>query len=121
MLETAKSHNIGVMFDGHDGDTAVSYGYGLLSELALQGKIINVYINTIINRFSNQFILFPEQRHILSKLNLLNPYFVTQTGIKERLHTVCNSIPHRGQTERQWHQAAIQQYLPSKRLLRLNR
>lgn len=131
LLQLARKQHIGVMLDGHDGDTAVSYGHGLLPELALQGrllrlaqecnqigqknicalprKLFNVYVNTAINLLLAKHLCFPEQKSMVTGVNMLNPHLLQETQILFRLQSLAKSIPHRGQTELQWHTAALLQ------------
>ena len=43
VMKTAKTQGIKIILSGHDGDSAVSYGYGLLPELARKGRFLKLY------------------------------------------------------------------------------
>ncbi|MBU1420030.1 MAG: asparagine synthase (glutamine-hydrolyzing) [Proteobacteria bacterium] len=126
-----KQQGIKVLLDGHDGDAAVSYGYGLWPQLAMQGKLIRLY---------REFMLLPQAtakrsfRRILSlyrnillqnspfqahqapihsqysdSLNLLTPTFRRETNIEERLNNFVKTLPNSCQPEEKHHKSNISQ------------
>ena len=128
MLHEAKAQNIGVMLDGHDGDSAVSYGYGLLPELALKGRLLrlavqyyhidqtslkslprivkNILLCSIKNAFFRDY-LFPEQKAVLANITYLSPHLLSRTTIKDRLESYVRALPNKGQNEKEWHFSSI--------------
>lgn len=126
-----KQKGIKVLLDGHDGDSAVSYGYGLLPQLAMQGKLIKLYqelmsfpqasakksIRNILNLYYNilirnvPFYTYQSASHsqFLQSLTLLNPTFRRQTNIESRVHNFIKTLPNPYQPEKTFHKLNISQ------------
>lgn len=119
-----------IMLDGHDGDSAVSYGLGLFRELALQGnirgllreyrdfspssntilhikKIFKLYCN--IGRDSIPFCscIQREKRRFKKSFEILNPVFALKTDINKRLLDIISHQPIQGLTEQQFHKRNV--------------
>ena len=123
-----------IMLDGHDGDSAVSYGLGLFRELALQGnilglideykkfapsssnlrilrKIFRLYCNLIRERIPLFSFYSEEKRRINRTLRVLNHEFVSKTNIRERLSLYFENQPIEGLSEQEYHRRSILQPL----------
>lgn len=126
-----RQKGIKVLLDGHDGDSAVSYGYGLLPQLAMQGKLIRLYqelmsfpkasakktLRDILTLYYNILIhkipFYTDQSAPRSQfsqsLALLNPAFRKQTNIKTRINEFIKTLPHASHPERKFHKLNISQ------------
>lgn len=130
LMSLAGKTGIRVMLDGHDGDSAVSYGYGLLSELFMRGKLLRLAkechamgnsspVKGTIKRFlgvckhSALYKISPllpiglQQNHFAGMAENLNPSFLRRTGIRKRLLRAEAERPKSGQTEYEIHRRSI--------------
>ena len=130
LLEVAKQNGIRVLLDGHDGDSAVSYGYGLLSELFLQGRwlslikechftsnsptftktirhFLRVCKNTTLYKIPSNLpvVLQPKIFPDISKY--LNPAFIPNCSIKDRILVMQTGQAKPGQIEIDRHLSGI--------------
>jgi asparagine synthase (glutamine-hydrolysing) len=135
LLQMARESGVRVLLDGHDGDAAVSYGYGLFTELALSGKIgkllrefkkignatlpglikkiLRIYSDVLLNAFPTLRYLLRERREIRENLKTLNPPFRQQTDIKNRLRNEQRILPCPGQNEATYHKLNLTQPIHS--------
>lgn len=133
LLPMAQREGVRVLLDGHDGDSAVSYGYTLLPELARKGKWwqlikekrdINPLSRLSLMRFLfriNKIILLRQiprqlytprdQREFLKLTDQLNPELIQKTGIKNRLIEHARHLPDVYQKEQTFHLLNISQPL----------
>jgi asparagine synthase (glutamine-hydrolysing) len=130
LLKKAQQCKIRTLFDGHDGDSAISYGSGFLNELLYSGRLIRLIrecraignSNTIQSTlrtlrrvtagccFSKlQFagLHSPAQKAITTNIQLLSRSFAEETCVKERLLHESRRIGEQGLNERIIQQNAI--------------
>ncbi|MFH2124844.1 MAG: asparagine synthase (glutamine-hydrolyzing) [Pseudomonadota bacterium] len=131
LLHQIKKCGVKVLLDGHDGDAAVSYGHGLLPQLAMQGKLIRLYReftidpNSTVKRSSLgilrlyrdilarklPFYLYKSHTHaqFLKNLNFLTTAYRGESGIKNRMNTLLKELPEPCQSEEKYHKLNISQ------------
>lgn len=131
LLHLAQKHGVKVLLDGHDGDSTVSHGFGLLPQLALQGRVLRLYQelmgfphatrrNTIRNilymyrglmlnnlPFYNYKTQYKSEW--LSNLSFLSPECLTKTGAATRLKCLMKELPDSYQTEGKRHRLSVNQ------------
>ncbi len=130
LMIKAQCLGIGTLFDGHDGDTAISHGLGFLNELLLGGHFIRLFrecsvvgtnpclrstignILRIIRECGYDIFQFtgirsPDQKIFLNATNYLNSSFATKTNIQERLLQESNRCAHRDRSEQLSHMVSI--------------
>lgn len=71
--KAAQLDNVRILFEGHDGDTAISHGYGLFPELLKKGKFIRAY-KEVYHRCGNK-------KQALSYLKYISKELLKQTVI----------------------------------------
>jgi asparagine synthase (glutamine-hydrolysing) len=125
----AYNQDIKILFDGHDGDAAVSYGSGLLNELLWKLKLSRLFLEcyTIGNKRSVFLALrrcaavlkhnfsrkFPNVLHLLEKKNKLsdNLYYLNQDFAEytqiATLLTEHNHSTNQGRSELEMHTSSI--------------
>lgn len=126
----ARKAGMRIMLDGHDGDSAISYGIGLFRELALQGnvrglideyrafdssssilvlmkKILRAYYN--LGREKIPIISFynEEKKRLMKSLSILDQNFVSKINIVERLSFLLQQQPIQGLSEQEHHRRNI--------------
>lgn len=129
---TCMSKNAGmrVMLDGHDGDSAVSYGIGLFRELALQGnvpgmikeykaynpairrlnlikKILRIYLNICCERVPIISFVSKEKKRLHQSLGILNTNFKKKINFTDRLSVFLRNQPLQGLNEREYHRRNV--------------
>lgn len=131
LLHQVKKCGVKVLLDGHDGDSAVSYGHGLLPQLAMQGKLIRLYSEFTIDPHSTvkrstlgilrlyrdilasklPFCLYKSHTHaqFLKNLNFLTTAYRGETGIKDRMNKLVKNLPEPYQPEGKHHKLNISQ------------
>lgn len=131
LLSIARKAGIRVLLDGHDGDSAISHGYSLFTELALSGKIIQLakcfeesgvnsqkstikkifqlYWNIYCIKIRGVFLITPFKMGRLEVMNKLNPKFARKTKVKQRLVEQFRFLPVFGQKESLYHYNNITQ------------
>jgi asparagine synthase (glutamine-hydrolysing) len=131
LLSMTRDNGVRVLLDGYDGDSAVSYGYNLVSELALSvnlkklvqcysyscrnskyqifKKIFLLYLNIVKEKMPVSCIFSSKRKYISDKLNMLDPEFANITNMKERLAQHLSSMPRLGQDEKTYHLKRISQ------------
>lgn len=136
LMVLARKAGVRILLDGHDGDSAVSHGSGLLPELLIHGKwlrlakechamgsspsvknamrfFLRVCKDTILNAISPISPVLFQQRHFSRTLMNLDPIFLAQTNIRERLLLAEANRPKPGQTEFLRHKRTITQPMHS--------
>lgn len=125
LLLMAKKNGVRIMLDGHDGDSAVSYGLGLFPELMLKGKILKLLseLKAIGNPGSIELVkrivrvlrdivkanqsmpFFKRDKEVFVKEaeEKLNPDFWNGTCIKERLRKHFSIKAQAGNVEQTQH------------------
>lgn len=120
----AQRVGVRVVLDGHDGDSAVSYGIGLFPELALQGrlfrlfsefqktgsyttfelfkKIASTYRNIARNKWPGKFGIKKNEK-ILDLVSILHPEFAKDIDIERRITDYLNLQCNSGQIEQEQH------------------
>lgn len=86
LLEAAHASGIGVLLDGHGGDEIVSYGFGLMNELARSGKWLKLWRATRA----------PALKHGASRTALMRQYSVHSryaNGLLWRLQARRKKLP----------------------------
>ncbi len=131
----AAKKGVRVLLDGHDGDSAISHGTGVLSEYLLQGhwfrlaqecraignhsfrkslrmflKVVKATVSCRITPFFPGGVLPGE---IPERLSNLNPSFIRQNAIRDRLLLAAASKPRFGQDAFSHHRNTIMQPLHS--------
>lgn len=131
LLRLAQQSGVKVMLDGHDGDATVSHGYGLLPQLALQGRIVRLYRelmgfpyatrkNTIRNilymyrglLLGNLSFCNFEQRNKSGwrhNLSYLTPECLSKTNAGPKLERLLRELPDSYQTEEKRHRLSVTQ------------
>ncbi len=130
LMKKAHQCKVRTLFDGHDGDSAISYGSGFLNELLYSGRLIRLIkecraignSNTVQSTlrtllrvtagccFSKlQFtgLRSPAQKALAANIHLLNRSFAKETYVKERLLQESKQIGEQGLSERIIQQNAI--------------
>lgn len=129
LLHMAQQRGIRVLLDGYDGDSAVSHGYGLLPQLAIQGKLTKLYRElmgfpyaTRKNTIRNILYMYrgllldkmpfhtyypPNKREWLRKLAYLTPECLSKTDAANRLKRLMEKLPDSYQTEQKRHRLSI--------------
>ncbi len=126
LMALAKKHGIRTLLDGHDGDSAISHGTGLLPELLMGGHWIRlikechaitetpsikrtlynfyrVCRNCITYNTSSLIPVAYQRNHFLHTLSFLNPSFITRNEIENRLLTAEANKADIGQREYERH------------------
>lgn len=108
LMKKAHQCNVGTLFDGHDGDSAISYGSGFLNELLYSGRLIKlirecraigssstlqstlrtlyrVAAGCCFSKLQFTGLRSPAQKAFAANIHLLNGSFAKETYIKERL------------------------------------
>jgi asparagine synthase (glutamine-hydrolysing) len=133
LLHKAKQSGVKVLLDGHDGDSAVSYGHGLFPQLAMQGKLIRLYREFMIAPHSTvkrstldilrlyrdllaynlPFYPYKSQAHtqFSQNLNFLTSACRGETDIENRMNTLLKVLPNPYQPEEKYHKLNISQPL----------
>ncbi|MDA3971875.1 MAG: asparagine synthase-related protein [Desulfobulbaceae bacterium] len=133
LLAQAQKAGVRVLLDGHDGDSAVSYGYGRLAELAGQGRIfqlareyqgiksLNPY--RAVRRILALYRLLLRKKRpfpnnvssgnaaLKQNLEMCNPEFLLKSGVEERLLQLLEKMPDRSLPEAELHYLNINQPL----------
>jgi len=132
LMALARGTGIRILLDGHDGDNAVSYGLGLLSELFMKGKwfrlakecrglgntpslkktfknFLCVCRDCALIRFSSFLPATTQKYNFIETVVNLNPSFVRQTDINNRLTQAEAKRAKQGQPEYLRHKLAIMQ------------
>ncbi len=131
LLQQAKGAGVRIMLDGHDGDSAVSYGYRLLTEYAISLKFYKLYkcykdlgvtsntqvvknILSLLCKITNakihtQLGISPFRKEIRKEIRKLAPDFVRQTDIQRRLKQNMDAMPFSYQVEKDFHLKNITQ------------
>jgi asparagine synthase (glutamine-hydrolysing) len=104
ILKNASKNKVRIFLDGHDGDSAISYGLGLFPELLKKMKFKTAFMESVhIHRSRKQSLIYLlntgkqiiQRSSILSCLlsrnppktpAILSPSFAKQTGIQDRFH-----------------------------------
>lgn len=131
LLHMAQQGGIRVLLDGHDGDATISHGYGLLPQLALQGRILRLYRE--LRGFPNatrknvvRNILYMYRGLLLSKLpfytytpanksewrrklSFLTPECLSKTNVGNKMEKVLAELPDSYQTEEKRHRLGVTQ------------
>jgi asparagine synthase (glutamine-hydrolysing) len=132
LLERANYNGVRVMLDGHDGDAAISYGYGLLYELVSSVKLLKLieeigsvgkpsYL-TLLRRMRRVFSTYFKLRipylysqssyaSIKNNISILNSEFAIETRCFDRLVALNGQLPQPGQHELDRHARNIGQPL----------
>lgn len=127
LLTLAQKHNIKIMLDGHDGDSAVSYGFGMFPELAAKGKIASL-LKELLHANSNNYkkairsvgILYGKMLqknlfkitrhpHIYKNQKILTSKLFRTTNTQERCNALQQILPHPLQSEQEQHFLKITQ------------
>ncbi len=126
LMTLAEKNGVRTLLDGHDGDSAVSHGTGLLPELLMGGHWIRLFKEchaiantpsirrTLYNFYRvcrncilyNAAALIPtayKKNHLLHTLALLNPSFIERNDISKRLLTAEADKANIGQREYKHH------------------
>lgn len=134
LMAMARKEGVRILLDGHDGDSAVSHGSGLLPELLLQRKwfdllrecyligntpslkrTLRIFFQTfrhcILHRTSPFIPLSFQPDHFVKTLTRLNPSFTKLNAIRARLLKAETERPNDGQKEHEHHMRAITQPL----------
>jgi len=134
LMSLARKTGVRVMLDGHDGDSAVSHGYGLLYELLMQGRLrrlarecqawgnsssfkktIRLFLfickDSVLYKLASILPVAFQKNHFARMVGNLNPSFIQQTDIRERLLRAEAVRPKSGQTEYERHRRTITQTL----------
>jgi asparagine synthase (glutamine-hydrolysing) len=131
ILHQIRENGIKTLLNGHDGDSAVSYGYGLLPQLAMQGRLIRLFreLRTAPNStakgvalgmfrlyramlaYKLPFWLYKSEDHalFLRNLNILTVAFRDETNIQNRLNILTKQLPNPCQPEEKYHKLNISQ------------
>ena len=130
LMALAKKNGIRVMLDGHDGDSAVSHGTGLLPELLLSGRwfqlinecnfignshsfkktiktFLNVCKNSALFKISSVLPVTFQPDHFVGMVDNLNESLMEKHIIRERLFQAEAERPKFGQTEYEHHKRSI--------------
>lgn len=129
LTQKARCLGVQLMLDGHDGDSAVSYGLGLLAELAKQLRIIrlvkicreyksysaiamtkiifHIYSLMLTESIAKPFFKLSEKRRINTKNRLLNKSFAKRSSVYERTEQIISATYHKGMVEAKIHSLKI--------------
>ena len=125
LMKLMQSKGLRVLLNGHDGDSALSYGNGLMPELAMQGRVLRLanelmgfpnatrkrVLKSMLSIYADLFIQkmpFVEsktsaKRLYLDRLKILSPELLVTTNVKERVTKAAEKLPSRVQTEQKSH------------------
>ncbi|MBA3005396.1 MAG: lasso peptide isopeptide bond-forming cyclase [Proteobacteria bacterium] len=143
LLQLMQGLGVRTLLDGHDGDSAVSYGYTLLPELARKGKWLQWFtemralnsssrkalakypvriMKDVLYRKIPQWLFTPQyQKDFLKTVEELNPDLVKKTDIKGRLLRHILQLPNYQQDEQTFHLLNIIQPIHSTALEFMNK
>ncbi len=134
LMGIAEKKGIRVILDGHDGDSAVSHGEGLYNDLFIRGrwlrllqecyatgntqslkKALKLFAYIARQRISYDYgQLFPSFYHkkdIQKMTDILNPSFLQNSDMRERLLSFFHTRYHPAQTEKIHHHLLVKQPL----------
>jgi asparagine synthase (glutamine-hydrolysing) len=134
IMQLAQNSGVRILLDGHDGDSAVSHGNGIFTELLLSGKwfhllqecyaignspsvkrtlkfFLTVCWECFIYSTSNAMRLPLHKKQCNKLLLRLNPLFTNRTDIKKRLATTLSERSLTGRKELERHKRSITQPL----------
>lgn len=129
LIKQANRNGVRVLLDGHDGDSAVSHGYGLLPELLIQGHFLRLFqecrvtgnstslkktIRFFLSVFKERalyktscFLPFLQTNNLAEMTSNLSLPFQKHNNIKDRLITAKAKDTDDGMTEYTRHKLAI--------------